>query len=352
MTKPSAPYSRFSEVENLLARHPNIPVREASRKLRLTYSITHKYMNLVRAGAQLSESGRNVEIAHLPDEDLDVKDILERRRATFARMDKANKARRSIPVRVKMTGPIGVTVFGDPHLDDNGTDITAVERDIRLVKGTQGMFAGNIGDTSNNWVGRLKHLHGSQSTTEREAWKLVEWFVQELPWLFFLDGNHGAWSGAGNPVDWMLSNANSIHDDMEARMELAFPNGMKSTIFARHDFPGHSQWNESHGLNKAASLGGYDDSLLLAGHKHTGAYNILKNPKTGVLSHCVRVAGYKVWDKYAKDHFLYDRRISESAAIIFNPEVAPTDPRHIQVFFSVEEGCDFLKFKRSKTKGL
>jgi hypothetical protein len=263
-------------------------------------------------------------------------------------VSKANAARRVIPVKVKIPGPIGITFFGDPHLDDNGTDIAAIERDIQLVNSVDGMFAGNIGDTSNNWVGRLKHLHGSQSVSEREAWKLVEWFVGAIPWLFFLDGNHGAWSGHGNPVDWMLKNGNTIHDEMEARLELKFPNGKSTTLFARHDFPGHSQWNEAHGLSRAATLGGYDDPLLVAGHKHTGAYQIVKNGKTGVLTHCVRVAGYKVWDRYAKERFFTDRRISESATVIIDPERDVTDPRHIQVFFSVESGCEYLKYLRKR----
>jgi hypothetical protein len=342
------PYSRFSEVAEMLSSNPGIAQREIARRLGMAQSVINKYVRLVNDGVTLEGAQLKVEIPDLPDEDLSVPEILERRRQHFAQVAKANQARKTIPVRVKISGPIGITVFGDPHLDDNGTDIAAIERDIRLVNSVEGMFAGNIGDTHNNWVGRLKHLHGSQSVSEREAWKLVEWFVNEIPWLFFLDGNHGAWSGHGNPVDWMLRNANTLHDEVEARMELRFPNGAKSTVFARHDFPGHSQWNEAHGLSKAATLGGYDDPLLLAGHKHTGAYQIVKNAKTGVLSHCVRVAGYKVWDRYAKERFFADRRISESASIIIDPACDPTDPRHIQVFFSVEAGCEYLKYLRKK----
>ena len=77
------------------------------------------------------------------------------------------EARKLIKVVVPISGPIGIVHFGDPHVDDDGTDWAALERDIKLVRETEGLFASNIGDTTNNWVGRLGRLYGQQATSAK-----------------------------------------------------------------------------------------------------------------------------------------------------------------------------------------
>lgn len=284
----------------------------------------------------------------MPSGDVPIDRLIEMRRETFVLKHRAAEARRLVQVRVNIDGPIGVTWFGDPHLDDDGCNWPKLEADIKAVRSAQAMFAGNIGDSNNNWVGRLARLWEYQSTTGEQAWRLVEWFVRELPWLVFLGGNHGAWSGSGDPLKWMLANSPAITDDMEARFELVFQSGVRSRVFARHDFPGHSQWNVTHGMAKAATLAGYDDSLLVAGHKHTTGYQVVMNPNTGVISHCVRAAGYKAVDKYARDSFFSNHCFAESVVTVFNPQFHPNDRRHLHVFFDVDEGAQYLGWLRSQ----
>lgn len=126
----------------------------------------------------------------LPDEVATIDELLERRRREFDRKHEAKEARKLVPVPVKIDGPFGLALFGDPHVDDPGTDIRLLESHMALVKRTPGLLAGNVGDYSNNWVGRLARLHAEQSTTAAEAWVLVEWLVRYLPWMFLIGGNH------------------------------------------------------------------------------------------------------------------------------------------------------------------
>ena len=68
-------------------------------------------------------------------------------------------------------------------------------------------------------------------------------------------------------------------------------------VNSRHDFPGNSMWNNAHGPMRAAQMG-WRDHILTCGHKHTSGYGQVKDPATGLISHCIRVAAYKIIDDY------------------------------------------------------
>lgn len=309
--------------------------------------------HMAKSGEKLIKSraaASGFETKPAPPEMVDVHELLSERRRKFGVKDEFKRSRHLIDVRVKLDGPIGIAHFGDPHLDDDGTDIALVEEHIRIIKRSPGLFAANVGDTTNNWVGRLERLYGQQSTSAAEAWALAEWFIRELDWLIFLDGNHGAWSGAGDPVKWILRGNPGIHGGMSARVNLIFPDRRAVRINARHDFKGTSQWNTAHGPAKAAQMG-WRDHVLTCGHLHTSGYNIVKCPATGLLSHAIRVASYKTHDRYADELGLPNQNISPNVVTIINPQYADDDPRLITVLHDIEHGADYLKFLRSrKTK--
>lgn len=283
----------------------------------------------------------------IPSELQDIDQIIERRKKQFEIKDRAKIARRLIQVKVKIDGPIGITHLGDPHVDDDGTDIHAIEKHIRIINDTKGFFGGNVGDQQNNWIGRLAALYGQQATSQQEAWALTEWMVTSVQWIYILGGNHDVWSGAGDPLKWMLKNQQGVFENWGARLNLLFPTGKQIRINARHDFPGHSQWNSVHGVSKAAQMG-WRDHILTAGHKHTSGYQVLKCPSTGLISHALRVAGFKKWDRYAEQLNLPDQNISPSFSTIIDPQYADDDPRLITTIFDVEEAADFLTWKRSR----
>lgn len=283
----------------------------------------------------------------LTDATLPVEAIRERRKQQFANLDRAKRERQLVPVRVRLDGPIGISTFGDPHLDDDGTDLARIERDVDIVRRTEGLFASNIGDAINNWTGRLARLYSEQSTSAQEAWALAEWFVRSLPWLIFLGGNHGAWSGAGDPIKWMLNHCGTLYDDFSLRLGLTFPNGKVVRVNARHDFSGHSMWNTVHGPLKAATMG-WRDHLLICGHLHTSGYAVLKDPATGLISHAQRVSSYKTWDRYAHEKGLPNQDIFCNTVTIIDPRYADDDPRLIHVCFDVEQGADYLTWLRKR----
>lgn len=282
----------------------------------------------------------------LPSRLPSAEELISRRKAEFSRVDASRNARKLIDIAVTTHGPIGIAHGGDPHLDDPGTNIALIERHVDLVNRTEGLFAANVGDLQNGWIGRLARLYAEQSTSAAEAWVLVEWFVRSQQFLYLIKGNHDCWAGSGDPLNWMLRSSPGVVESDGARMNLKFPNRREVRINARHDFKGHSQWNPVHGPAKAAQMG-WRDHILIAGHLHISGYNLLKDPSTGLISHAIRVASYKTHDRYADQLGLPDQNISECVVTVIDPD-ATDERRLVTVFMDPEEGADYLTFKRRR----
>jgi hypothetical protein len=156
------------------------------------------------------------------------------------------------------------------------------------------------------------------------------------------------WSGSGDPLIWISREQNTLYEASEARIEVKPPQGRAFTINARHDFAGNSQWNPTHAVMKAAQLGVRDD-VLVCGHKHTTGYQPLKCPETKKIMHCLQVASYKIYDRYAREKGFRDQAISPGAMIVVDPH-AKNDAAFIQVFHDFDLGVEFLKFLRAKRK--
>lgn len=347
--------------------HPGVPDHELLRALEILKLCDN---NQVHAAAQLGLTRRALahrvmtakkkivdgtlrvdkpfEIPSLPDGRPDPEALIKRRKEDFDRTRIAKTARKLIPVNIKADGPIGIVHFGDPHVDDDGTDIGLLEDHVKIINKTEGLFGANLGDLQNNWIGRLARLYGEQSTSRADAWILTEWLVGAVQWLYLVAGNHDAWSGEGDPLKWIARQTNNPLEYHGCRLGLHFPNGKQVRINARHDFAGHSMWNPAHGPMKAVQ-GGWRDHILTCGHKHVSfVAGPLKDPASGLLSWVVRCAGYKTYDRYAEERGLPDQNAFAACVTIIDPQYADDDARLITVIPDVQEGAEFLKWKRRK----
>jgi transposase-like protein len=249
-----------------------------------------------------------------------IDELIENRIKKYALKSKAKNHERLINVRINVDGPIGIAHFGDPHIDDDGTNIAELLAHADLVQNTEGMFGGNIGDNQNNWVGRLARLYGEQSTSAKES---------------------------GDPLEWIVSQQNGIFHNNGVRINLVFPNKKEVRINARHTFAGHSMWNTAHGISKAVQMG-WRDHVLTAGHTHVSGYQVLKDPATGLISHAIRIASYKEMDRYAEEKGLPDQNIFKCPVTIIDPRYDDDDSRLVTTIFDPNEGRDYLTWKRSK----
>ena len=285
----------------------------------------------------------------LPGEVTPTPELIERRIAQFRRKSTAAKARELIDVRIRDKGPIGIVHFGDPHVDDDGTDIAMIREHLEIVNSTPGMFAANVGDLQNNWVGRLSHLWSQQSVSAAEAWALTEWLIKSADWLYLIRGNHDVWSGEGDPVKWMMHGSTGVSEAWGVRLNLNFPNGRAVRINARHDFSGHSMWNTVHGPAKAVQMG-WRDHVLTCGHKHVAGYQVLMDPATGLISHAIRCGSYKMLDRYAAEKGLPNQNIFPAAVTIIDPRHEDHDTRLVTTMFDVRRGAEFLTYLRKDAK--
>lgn len=313
-------------IERGMVTRDECPVERSSGRLRLS--------------TQLS-------VPDLPDDDIDVEELVEHRIRQFRQKMTAHEARKCVPVTVKLQGPVGILWFGDPHLDDDGTDIAAIQEHTDLVNRTEGLFAANVGDTTNNWTGRLAKLYAQQGTTAKQAWMLAEWFIRRCPWLVIIGGNHDLWSGAGDPLVWIARGQTFLHEPSEARFSLNFPNGRSFIVNSRHDFSGHSQWNPAHGAMKSAQLGPRDH-LHVAGHKHISGYGITKDPGSGRVSHSLLIGSYKLLDRYAKERGFRDQSLGPCAVTVIDPSLEETNADMCKVFWDAHEGAEYLAWRRKR----
>jgi hypothetical protein len=297
-------------------------------------------------GRQVVDKG-DYEFTALPDDDVPIEELIAQRKRKFQHKREHEEASKLIPIKVKMDGAIGILHFGDPHVDDDGCDIEAIERHTDLVNRTEGLFAANVGDTTNNWCGRLARLYADQTTSAAQAWKIAEWFINRCNWLYMIGGNHDLWSGSGDPLRWIAKQQDALYKSSEARLALRFPNGLEVRVNARHDHSGSSIWNPAHGPMKAALMG-TRDHLYVAGHKHESAYSVLKDAISGITMHACKVASYKIYDRYAKERGFRDNCLSPCALTTINPALPPDHPDLVKVWWDPEEGADYLTFLRRR----
>ena len=288
----------------------------------------------------------------LPSKSRDIDQLIKDRIEESRRAKHADDARDLVRIPVHIDGPFGLLILGDPHVDDAGCDFELLAAHRQIIMDHPYIMGASVGDYQNGWIGRLGALYGEQQVTSKEAWKLVDWLVSPISWLFLIAGNHDLWAGSGDPLEWIAAQQGSLYEPHGMRIELLHPCGAKTRIHARHDFPGTSIYSQLHGPRREAIMG-FRDDLIICGHKHTGAAETFVTPD-GNVCQIVRVSGYKVADSYAKQLGLKKHNIFPGALIIVDPSSPNTSPDRVFTAPSVEKGViilDALRANFEKSRG-
>lgn len=277
------------------------------------------------------------------DEDEPIEEIIARKRKGFERKYAANLARQWFEIKVKETKPYGVLMFGDPHLDDDGCNIPLLERHLEIAR-QPGVYSLNIGDTSNNWVGRLERLYANQETSRNTGRRLVDWFMWDsgATWLCWVAGNHDAWNEG---IDFLsrLAQRKIPVIDWRAQFALVHPNGEHRRFDASHGRKGSSIWNNLHATLRAAKLGEAAD-VYATGHTHNFGLEHLEIPEQRRSCWLVQLRGYKFFDSHALHNGFAESQMGSAVMAIVDPRA---DARtRVQCFEDVELGADYLAFLR------
>lgn len=289
--------------------------------------------------------------APLPDPDLPIEAIVAHRKAAFERKHAHHLAKRWRKYHVPARGPYALMFFGDPHLDDDGCHLPLWESHVELAASTPNLFAVNIGDTTNNWAGRLARLWADQNASAEMARKLVKHYLAErgIPWLLWLSGNHDLWDGpVGRAVFEKDAPEFVTLEDWQAKVTLVSPNGHELRLWAAHNFKGNSIWNPMHGPLRAAQMEDWAH-LYVAGHHHNCGIVQHENPHRGFIANLMRVRGYKYIDDYADLHQFGEHQFGAAGVAIVDPDGDKLNA--VTCFLDPFEAVDFLHWKRGRYEG-
>lgn len=333
------------EAESLVAKHGSI--RAAAKASGVPFATLQGRLKGVkdRSAPKMLET-ESLIFPDFPESELKPQEIAAQAAKNFAKHLAARDARRWMEIKVKSNRPIGVAFVGDPHLDNNGCNWPLLNRDIDVLANTPGMHAVNMGDLTDNWVGRLVRLYADQEMSKKQAWKLAAWFMNSagISWMAHILGNHDAWNDGP-----YLIKANATPqvpvEDWQSRFKICFPNGNEVKVHAAHDFPGSSIWNDLHGAQKAAMQLEQADIYACA-HKHSWAIKQGENAQRGFVYHLIRTRGYKFIDSYSDQLGFGSQQYGATITGIIDP--AATGPTKIQMFADLVEAAKYLRHLRAR----
>lgn len=339
-----AKQSILNTIEEL--RQSGKTIKEACVETGLSFN-TYTTWKYRKKNSNINRDSSLIEMPEFPDDDIPVEEIIDQRKKEFKKKYERREFLKWYPIKIKKNEPIGITFIGDPHLDNDGTDWNALERDISILNTTDNLFAVGIGDFTDNWTGRLERLYANSNTAKSRGLKLMEWFILEsgIRWMSLIAGNHDQWSGPESALKFICKE-NGIHLlDSINRFELQFPNGKICKVDARHDFKGHSMWNSLHALQKAAHMK-EPANIYVAGHRHNWACHTEESASREFIYHLIRVRGYKHIDEYAVEIGHDEQKYGSSITVIIDPSVNESHPNFVTTFVDTQRAADYLNFLR------
>lgn len=149
------------------------------------------------------------------------------------------------------------------------------------------------------------------------------------------------WNNGADLLRFIVSAG--VHQSHGARLQLTWPGGERIRIHARHDFPGKSQFSDTHGMKREV-LWGHRDHILVAGHTHVDEARC-EPSLDGQVHWMFRVSGYKVIDEFAKEHNFRRKRLAPGVALIIDPRQRIPAER-VKPFWDVEAAGAYLNWLR------
>lgn len=323
-------------------------IGDAARALGKDHKTIRELVRRAGAKSAPSVSRTEIEFPDLPSSELPANELIDQACRRFAAHEAARDARRWMEIKIKSNLPIGLAFVGDPHIDNNGCNWPLLREHIRILEDTPGMTAINIGDLTDNWVGRLVRLYADQEMSKKAAWKLAKYFLRDtkIKWLAHILGNHDAWNDGPYLIKAGAQPMVPV-EDWQSRFQIVFPNGERVRIHAAHDFPGSSIWNKMHGPQKAAMMLEQAD-IYACGHKHEWACNEGENANRNFVYWLIRARGYKFIDSYADQLGYSSQRHGATITAVIDP--ANSGTKRIRCFPDLGEAAEFLTWKRSRAK--
>jgi len=240
--------------------------------------------------------------------------------------------------------PIGIAHLCDLHIGGIGVDYEAIERDVELIAGTDGLYCRIGGDEIDNFIQSfMAQAMPEQVITASVQWKLLERILGKLAHkvLYAAVGNHEMWTVKASEVDkfgelvadFKLLNMKHIG------VATILVGGQKYISEEAHRFWGRSRLNPLHTCTRLLDYGiAADPDILLVEHEHVPAAEFVE--RRGKTRYLIRPGTYKTSDEYAAEHHFYGAKVAPPV-IIFWP-----DEYRLHLLHSVVEAASYLNFLR------
>lgn len=231
------------------------------------------------------------------------------------------------------TGPIILGVFGDPHIDNSGTDLDLFEDALSKRDPDGRVFTCCVGDFFDNWPRVMGHLY-QESGDPTPAWRLFEHWMDNWPFLFSVSGNHGQFaSGTVNFLDEFMRQRGMLMRRSGGRFILDLGGDKPVTISMRHIWQGSSQYSDAHALKRAATFGHTDDDAVIGGHIHRGELRFHIRPSDGKVSRLIQVSSFKKNDTYANDRGFMSAETPPVVWLVIDDREPVTSHNRVQPFY-------------------
>lgn len=320
----------------------------ASTQTGICSSTIRRWRRLLKGGGELVSSddrvvGQAPEYSYpdIPDPNLPIEEIIDIREKAFELQKEHDSVVKWMPIKMRTNEPIMVCFVGDPHVDDDGCNWSVLKNDIKTFQ-KPGVYCVNIGDTINNWSGRLTHLYAEQETSRQTAIRLGRWFVGQAKWLTWIRGNHDLWTPAGL-IDEDAGKFSHV-SDWESKFKVVFPNEFEIKVHAAHNFKGTSIYNKLHGAKRQAMFSGSEADVYVQGHHHEWNCDFYEDENNHRVVTLIKVRGYKFHDDYATLHGFGEQQYGSTIGVIVDPT---GDRCKTYPYYNIQDGYKYLEYLRS-----
>jgi UDP-2,3-diacylglucosamine pyrophosphatase LpxH len=297
----------------------------------------------VRKAVEYAEAQRpKIRFSDIPADDIETEEELRLAARRFEKRLANAQARDWQPIRIETKEPIVLAFVGDPHIDDNGCNLPLLLEHVELLR-QEHVYAVNIGDTTNNWTGRLMRLYANQDTSVSTARKRAKWLMQEagIQWLVWVMGNHDEWENGADILRGMNTRG-VVMEDWQARFSVEFPTGLEVPVWAAHDFKGHSQFNKLHAAMRTARER-RGAAIYVCGHKHDWAVHHEEIPDTGETFWALRARGYKFLDSYSAKLGFASSRYGATVAAVIDPRETDNPLKAVTCFADLQQAINYRR---------
>ncbi len=202
------------------------------------------------------------------------------------------------------TKPIALAHWGDWHIGSKGTDYRLFQRDLKLIRETDGLYAIGQGDYKDNYIeGSPKGGQADQIVQPGSQDHIVLHYMRQARDKLFalIRGCHDHWSKKTGDVDFVAAcakEANAVNLWHGGTLRISLGSEVY-TEHVRHRLRFESSLNTTNAMRRMFEFYGAAD-IAAGAHLHNPEVN--ERHLQGEYRMMVRCGSYKVWDDFGQQH--------------------------------------------------